>query len=70
MMEPGPILNIKTVFPGMGISIILIIWLLIFMMEILILVRQHHYIEVGGLYYKSNKILFFSTLDNNDPFDP
>ena len=47
---PVPSLNIKMVFPSMGISIIVIRWSwdrLIFIMGIPILVRWHHYIETA-----------------------
>ena len=46
---PGLCLNIKMVFPGMGIPMLKIrqSWDLIFNMEILILVRRHLYIETA-----------------------
>ena len=46
---PGPCLNIKTVFPGMGISIWKIRWLrdyLVFIMGIPLLLRWNLYIEM------------------------
>ena len=48
--QPGPRLNIKTVFPGIGISMLKIRQLqdcLIFNMGIPILVKQHLYIEMA-----------------------
>ena len=48
-MQPGPHLNIKTVFPGMEISIIKMRWLdhLMFIMGILIMERWHLYIGMA-----------------------
>ena len=49
-LQPGPRLNIKTVFPGMGIPMLKIRWSwdhLIFNMGIPILARWHLYIETA-----------------------
>ena len=55
----GPRLNIKTVFPGMGIPMLKIRWsqdLLIFNMGILILVRRHLFIEMAPSWYFADNI--------------
>ena len=50
LQSPGPCLNVKTIFPGMGIPMLKIRWLwdhLIFNMGIPILVRWHLFIETA-----------------------